>query len=111
MAAFLPKMAPYLDPSSIEFLDKEIIRDITARRKHIVDLLVKAQFRGEDTFFLVHVENQAKSDADFPERMFDYSWLRAKYRLPIYPVVIFSYASPQSPAPSHFRVDFPGETV
>jgi len=110
--AFLPRMAQYLEPDSIEFLDKEIIREVTARRKHIVDLLVKARFRGEETFFLVHVENQAKTDADFPERMFDYfSWLRAKYRLPIYPVVIFSFAEPHRLEPNHFLMDFPGETV
>ena len=112
VAAFLPNMAQYLEPDSIEFLDKELIRDIAARRKHTVDILVKARFRGEETFFLVHVENQAKTEADFPERMFDYfSWLRAKYRLPIYPVVIFSFAEPQRPEPNRFRVDFPGERV
>jgi hypothetical protein len=112
VAAFLPNMAQYLEPDSIEFLDKEIIREVAARRKHTVDILVKARFRGEETFFLVHVENQSKTEADFPERMFDYfSWLRAKYRLPIYPVVIFSFAEPLRPEPNRFKIDFPGETV
>lgn len=77
VSAFLPNVAQYLEPDSIEFLDKEIIREVAARRKHTVDILVKARFRGKETCFLIHVENQAKTDADFPERMFDYfSWLR-----------------------------------
>jgi hypothetical protein len=110
--AFLPKMAPYLEADSIEFLDKEMIREVTARRRHVVDIMVKARFRGEDTFFMVHVENQAETEADFPERMFDYfSWLRAKHRLPIYPVVIFSFAEPLRPEPSRFQIDFPGERI
>ncbi len=31
---------------------------------------MRARFRGEDAYFLVHVENQATPQADFPRRMF-----------------------------------------
>jgi hypothetical protein len=58
------------------------------------DRLVRARFRGHDTFFLIHVENQATSKSGFPARIFHYfARLHEKYGLPVYPVVIFSYES------------------
>ena len=109
---FLPDIAAYLDPASIEFLDKEVFTDVTAGKKHEVDLLVKARFRGEEAFFLVHVENQAKTQPDFPRRMFTYfARLHEKYHLPIYPVVLFSHDAPQRAEPHRYQVAFPGKTV
>ena len=110
--AFLPDVAAYLEPESIEFLDKEIITDVTAGKKHEVDLLVKARFRGRDTCFIIHVENQATPQADFPQRMFIYfARLLEKFNLPIYPVVIFSYDAPKRAEPNRFYVTFPGLSV
>ena len=109
---FLPDVAAYLDPTSIEFLDKEVFTDVTAGEKHEVDLLVKARFQGEEAFFLVHVENQAKAQSEFPRRMFNYfARLHAKYNLPVYPVVLFSYDAPLRPEPHRYQVVFPGKTV
>ena len=109
---FLPDVAAYLDPDSIEFLDKEIFTDVTAGEKHEVDLLVKARFQGEEAFFLVHVENQAKAQSDFPKRMFTYfARLYEKYNLPVYPVVLFSYDTPLRSEPHRHQVAFPGKTV
>lgn len=105
-------MAAYLDPTSLEFIDKEVFTDVTAGEKHEVDVLVKARFRGQDTFFLIHVENQASAKPGFPKRMFIYfSWLLEKYDLPIYPVVIFSYDKPKRAEPTRYKVAFPGKTV
>src|SRR5260221_3571467 len=85
---FLPDVAGYLDRTSVEFLDKEVFTDVIAGEKHIADLVVKASFRGQETFFLVHVENQASSRSVFPMRMFAYfARLHEKYNLPVYPVV------------------------
>jgi len=110
--AFLPQVAAYLAPDSIEFLDKELFTDVTAGEKHEADLVVKVRFRDQDAFFLVHIENQSKSEADFPQRMFPYfARLHEKYRLPVYPVVVFSYDAPQKAAPYQYMVAFPGETV
>ena len=109
---FLPDVAAYLDTTSIEFIDKEVITDVRAREKRAVDLLVKAKFRGQDTFFLIHVENQASAKAGFPKRMFRYfARLHTKYDLPVYPVVIFSYDKPYRPEPRQYKVAFPGKTV
>ena len=85
---------------------------MTAGQKHEVDLLVKARFRGEEAFFLVHVENQARTQPDFPRRMFTYfARLHEKYNLPIYPVVLFSYDAPLRLEPHRYQVAFPGKTV
>jgi hypothetical protein len=58
------------------------------------------------------VENQAKAQANFPERMFRYfARLSETYGLPVFPVVIFSYMTPLSAAPNSYEVAFPGMTV
>ncbi len=112
VALFLPDVSAYLDRASLEFLDKEIFTDIHSGEKHIVDVLVKAKFKGEETFFLIHVENQASSQAEFSRRMFRYfARLYEKYNLPIYPVVIFSYDAPKRAEPKQHVVTFPGLRV
>src|SRR5579871_6985626 len=68
---FRPEVAVYLDPASIEFLDKAVFTDVTVGERHEVDLLVKARFQGENAFFLVHVENQSSTESEFPKRMLD----------------------------------------
>ena len=110
---FLPDVAAALDPeAAIVPMDKEVFTDVTLGEKHEVDVLMKAKFRGQEAFFLVHVENQATPQADFPKRMFRYfARLTEKYDLPVYPVVVFSYDAPQRPEPDRYVVSFPGETV
>jgi predicted transposase YdaD len=105
---FLPDVMAYLEPHSVTFLDKEVFTDVTAGDRYETDLLVQAQFQGEPSFFLIHVENQAKAQANFGKRMFRYfARLSQKYDLPIYPVVVFSYDQPKQAAASQFRVEFP----
>ncbi|AFZ19652.1 hypothetical protein Mic7113_3944 [Allocoleopsis franciscana PCC 7113] len=105
---FLPDVIAYLEPDSVAFLDKEVFTDVTAGERYEADLLVQAQFRGELSCFLIHVENQAKAQANFGKRMFRYfARLSEKYDLPIYPVVVFSYDQPKLAAASQFHVEFP----
>ena len=110
---FLPDVGAYLDPAfSVVPMDKEIFTDVTSGGRHEVDLLMRAKFRGEDAFFLIHVENQSTAQGEFPKRMFRYfARLTEKYDLPVYPVVVFSYDAPQRPEPDRYVVSFPGETV
>ncbi len=104
---FLPHLAAYLDKSSLVFLDKEIFTDVTSGEKHEADLVVKARFGGKESFFLVHVEHQAQAHQDFGKRMFRYfARLRDKHDLPVYPIVLFSHASP-TPEPDFYEVGFP----
>ena len=110
---FLPNISAALDRCvTIVPLDKEIFTHVTGGEKHEVDLLMRAKFRAEEAFFLIHVENQATAQTDFPKRMFHYfARLTAKYDLPVYPVVLFSYDAPLRPEPNRWVVAFPGKTV
>ena len=109
---FLPDVAAYLDPNSLEFLDKEVFTDVTSGTKREVDLLVKARFQDHEAFFLVHVENQSRTEADFPKRMFTYfARLHEKYNLPVYPIVLFSHDAPPRLEPHRYQVAFPDWTV
>ncbi len=110
---FLPEVAQYLEMDGpVEFLDKELFTDVSSKERHYVDILIKVRFKGSPAFFLIHVENQASHEVNFPRRMFRYfARLYDKYNLPVYPVVIFSYDAPRLPAPDHFSVEFPDKKV
>ncbi|MGC1306115.1 MAG: DUF4351 domain-containing protein [Phormidesmis sp.] len=112
LALFLPEVVEYIEPESITFLDKEIFTDVTAGDKYETDLLAQVQFRGEPSFFLIHVENQATSKAAFGKRMFRYfARLFEKHDCQVYPIVVFSYDQPKVLASNEFRVDFPDFSV
>ncbi len=105
---FFPDLLTYLEPNSVTFLDKEVFTDVTAGERYETDLLVQAQFQGQSSYFLIHIENQAKSQTHFNKRMFRYfARLHEKYDLPIYPIVIFSYDQPQKAADSIYQLEFP----
>jgi hypothetical protein len=54
---FLPHVSAYLDREfEIVPMDKEIFTDVTSGDKHVVDLVMRVKFRGQDAFFLIHVE-------------------------------------------------------
>jgi hypothetical protein len=75
-------------------------------------LLAQVRFRGQETCFLIHVENQSYSQGGFERRMFHYfARLDEKYNLPIYPVVIFSFDTPQRLEPNRYQVEFPDRKV
>jgi len=112
LQAFLPAVARYVEPGSLEFMDKELFTDINSRTKHVVDLVVKARFKDEEAFFLIHVENQSASDEDIARRMFQYfARLHQQYKLPVYPILICSFEMPTRPEPNHYRVSFPDMSV
>ena len=109
--AFLPKVAGYLDRDSIVFLDKEVFTDVVAGERHEVDLVVRGRFRGQDSFFLVHVEQQAQPQAEFGRRMFRYfARLYERHGLPVYPVVVFSHDQ-RKLEPDRHEVRFPDRRV
>jgi len=109
---FLPEVATYLESDSISFMDKEVFTDVTAGEKYEADLVVKARLRGEESFFLVHLEHQAQYQGTFDKRMFRYfSRLYEKHDLPVYPIALFSYNSPKEPEPNLHQVAFPNKVV
>lgn len=77
IAFFFPDLHRYVDwQKPPEFLDKEFqqIAPDTETGKRYADLLVKVwRKRGSEFFLLLHVEVQAKPEANFSERMFVYA--------------------------------------
>jgi len=115
---FLPQVAAYTDFSTLAPLDKEVFTDVTAGEKHEVDVLMQVKFKpgiegyGEGAAFLVHVENQASSKANFNKRMFIYySRLIEKFDIDIYPIALFSFDEPYRSEPHQYVVKFPNKTV
>jgi Domain of unknown function (DUF4351)/Putative transposase, YhgA-like len=109
---FFPSVLEYLDTDSIQFVDKELFTDVIGGEKKIMDIVALAKFQEQDYSFLVHVENQASNAPEFNRRMFRYFCsLFLKYDRPIYPIVVFSYNSPQRLDKSSFAIDFPHKQV
>ncbi|MEH2027543.1 Rpn family recombination-promoting nuclease/putative transposase [Nostoc sp.] len=109
---FLPTIACDIDQNSIQFLPEEVLTDVTAGEKKIIDLLVKVKYQEKETYFLIHIEAQSYTQQDFAKRMFKYfARLYEKYDLPIYPIVIFSFDEPLRPEPKTHSIIFPNLDV
>ncbi len=105
---FYPEVLAYSDCSEITFLDKEIFTDVTSGDEHQVDVVAKVKWSGKEAFFLVHVENQASAQSEFSARMFRYfARLHEKHGVPVYPIAIFSFASPKRLERDVYTVSFP----
>jgi Domain of unknown function (DUF4351)/Putative transposase, YhgA-like len=109
---FFPSVLEYLDTDSIQFVDKELFTDVLGGEKKILDIVALAKFQQQDYSFLVHIENESSSKTDFNQRLFRYFCsLFLRYNRPIYPIVVFSYDSPQRLDKSDFVIDFPDKQV
>jgi hypothetical protein len=105
---FFPDVLRYLDTSRLEFLDKELFTDVTSGDTYEADIVVKAAFREQPAFFIIHVEHQAQSEEAFDLRMFRYFALEHfKHGVPIYPIALFSDESARREEPDTYRVAFP----
>lgn len=104
---FFPQVAEYLDRSSIEFQPQEIFADLIDGDTYEADVVVKARFRGQDSYFIIHVEHQSAFDPDFDRHMFIYfALLHRIFHLPVYPIVIFSHRSPRQAGDRTHTVEF-----
>jgi predicted transposase YdaD len=109
---FLRQVRAYVEPGSIEFLDKEMFIDVTVGERLEPDLVAKVKFKGRPAFFIIHIENQSQPQKEFGRRFFRYfSRLYDKYELPVYPIVVFSFNSPRVPQANCYRVEFPDKVV
>jgi hypothetical protein len=108
---FLPELAGYLDPGSLEFLDKELLGDPAVDKRREADVAVKARFNGQGAFFLVHLEHQAQGQVRFGRRLFHYfARLDEKHDLPVYPIALFSHPAMRA-KPDVYEVSFPDRQV
>lgn len=110
--AFLPDVAEYLERDSLEFLDKEVFPELGEEFNREADIVVKARFRGQLSFFLIQVEPQATRRPRFNRRMFFYTaWLDKTFDLPVYPVARLTFDKPRNPEPDRYTMEFPGWQV
>ena len=105
---FFPPVLTYLEPETLEFLNQEVFTDVTAGEKNYLDIIAKARFRGQESYFLVNVEPFADNRGQFGRRMFRYfARLFEKHALPVYPILLLSFDAPLAPEPTLFEVNFP----
>lgn len=109
---FLPELAEEIDPTSIRFLQQEYFSDLTSGEEKIVDLLVEVQQLGATAAFLIHLEAQSFSEANFARRIFFYfSILHQRYLQRIYPIVVFSFDKPDRQENNRYTVKFGDRTI
>lgn len=109
---FFPDVSNEWERDSIEFLPQEVFTDVTEGERKVVDLIVRASLRNQDALFIIHIEHQSYSQAEFNRRMFIYfARLHEKYALPIYPIVIYSHDSPTTLEPNSYRLEFSTKTI
>jgi hypothetical protein len=109
---FLPNVAEIMDRHSITFLPQEYFTDLITGDRKIIDLLAKVRLRDQEAFFVIHLENQSFSEVDFAQRIFFYfAKLHQEYRLPIYPVVIFSFDQPKRPEVTQYQVSLADQEI
>ncbi|MBE9146425.1 DUF4351 domain-containing protein [Planktothrix mougeotii] len=109
---FIPEILDYVEQDTLTFLPEEIFTDVTSGDKRKIDLLAQVKWQGKDSYFLIRLENQAYNQKEFERRMFHYfARLDAKYLLPIFPIVIFSYDEPKRPEKSQYIVNFPNKKI
>ncbi|MGH8001129.1 MAG: Rpn family recombination-promoting nuclease/putative transposase [Brasilonema sp.] len=103
---FFPDISAEWERDSVQFLPLEVITDVTEGEKKILDIVVQASLKSQDTLFIIHTEHQSYSQTGFNQRMFTYfARLHEKYALPIYPIVIYSHDSPKTPEPNSYRLE------
>lgn len=113
LVLFAPKLARTIDLGRIELLDKELLTDVTRGERQVVDVLARVRLRrrGRPSCVLVHVENQARRERDFGDRLFRYyAALTLRFREPAYPIAVFSYPGPGAEPHAHV-VRLPGLEV
>ncbi len=112
MEAFAPELADAIDPGSVEFADKELLTQLGAGTRHIVDLLAKVRLRGQPAGIAVLVEAMSWHEPGFPRRLFRYFSLASiALDRPVYPIAVFSYPKPTKREPDRYEVDVLGLPV
>jgi hypothetical protein len=111
---FAPALSEYLQLSELSFLPQQYFTDILDGDRKAIDILIQVPVKANQinkqrpATILVHIENQAASKADFNQRMFLYfAELYREYRVPIYPIAIFSFDKPQRPESSQLCLTLP----
>ncbi|MDY6784878.1 MAG: flagellar assembly protein H [Cyanobacteriota bacterium] len=115
---FVPQVLEYAELSEFSLEPTETVREvfspIARGKRKVADLVARLSFRDRKRLFLVHIESQssAYSEEDFRWRMFHYfSRLHEKYRLPVYPIALFTFDEPFQEQDNRYVVSFPDREV
>ncbi len=108
MTFFVPSSEKDIDwESEIKFLDKEfqkLTKESVLGQRH-TDKLVEVTLKNNSKkWILIHIEVQAQSKSDFPERMFVYNYrIYDRFKIPVTSVAILADDSPAwRPAPFQY---------
>jgi hypothetical protein len=112
---FAPALTEYLDLTQLTFLPQQYFTDIIDGDRKAIDILVQVPVKPNKITnsqpihtILVHIENQATSETDFAQRIFFYfAELYRQYRIPIYPIAVFSFNKPKRSEPTQHRISLP----
>ena len=100
-----------MDLEHVKFLQQEMFTDVVRGDKHRVDILVETRLKGEPGIVVVHVENQARVEKDFAERMFVYSCrIYQEHRCRVLPLRCLA-THKKGWRPDRFTMDFPFMSV
>ena len=107
LAYFFPHIHEAIDwGRGYQSLDKELLQVVRGARtgKRLADKLFKVWRRdGREAWLLIHIEIQGKREADFPERMFLYSYrIYDRYRRPPVSLAVLCDDNPTW-RPDHFE--------
>jgi hypothetical protein len=116
---FAPQFSQYVNRDSIEFLPQEYFTDLLEGDRRVLDLIVKVDLIGRmnapessRVSVIINLEHQSSSEADFNRRFFFYfSQIHREYLQPVFPIVIFSFDSPQRREKNQYEVTVPGFPV
>jgi hypothetical protein len=109
---FFPEVRAYLKEDSLVFLDNEFFTDLVTGEKRAADIVVKARFLDRDSFFIINIENQGEPEMEFQQRVFFYfAYFHQRFRLPVYPIVVFYGKRPKKQQPDTYQVEFPDHKV
>ena len=88
---FYPRVEKRLEFENVEFLDTQVFTELHDGSRREADVVAKLRTGdGKPELVLIHVEIQLRPQRDVNERMFEYySLLRLRYKLPIFPIVVY----------------------
>ena len=92
---FLPSVSSDIDPTFRLAIDRELPADLGPGRARRADLVYRIRnLTGE--YFTLHIEVESSHDQSFAKRMlYYYVMLTEKFGLPVIPVAVLSFRSPQ----------------
>jgi hypothetical protein len=89
LQAFLPDIASKIATDSAGYLKNEINSDLIAGGRAEPDFIVQAVCNGEESYFLVFIENHINNATHTPKRVFNYfARFQTRHESPVYPIII-----------------------